>query len=64
MHVAAAAADGDVLLFHNCNVTLMVMVRPKLCCFPILLFHYCLVITISCRFQILHPMFDVLKSDG
>ena len=31
MHVAAAADDGDVLLFHNCNMTLLV--RPKFVAF-------------------------------
>ena len=39
-HVAAAD-DGNMLLFHNCNMTLFD--RPKFCRFPILLFHYCLV---------------------
>ena len=60
MHVAAAADDGDVLLFHNCNMTLIV--RPKACCFPILLFHYCLAFTISCLCKYSFQ-FDVLKSD-
>ena len=58
--VAASAADGDVLLFHNCNIAHIV--RPKLCCIRIY-FSIIVLFSQSHVFVKYSFQFDVPKSD-